>query len=93
VGGGGRAHGQDVGQGAVGEGEAELGGIAVAGIGDHRPGGQAPLGELVEHVQRQAPLLPVSHRIVDPGSGPALADLLGQHRVSSGGSSPSVDGV
>lgn len=71
-----------VGQAAFGQGLAEAGGVPVAGVGDHRQAGQFPLlAGFVEHVQGQAPPLPVPDLVGYTGSGPSAPDRLRQQHV------------
>lgn len=76
---------RDVAQTAFNELAAELRDAAVARIGHDRSGRHAlGAGGLVEHVQRQAPLLPVSHPPVDLGSVATTPDVLSRFGILGG---------
>src|SRR4051794_41938889 len=59
----------DVGPAALGDPGPELPGVAVAGVGDYHRWGQAPAGQLIEHVDGQPPLLPMPNIVADTGPG------------------------
>ena len=76
--------------------EPEPGGIAVAGIGDHGALRQSPTaarliaGDLIEHVQREAPFLPVPHLIGDLGARATSANLARRLDVRRAGIVPGL---
>jgi hypothetical protein len=67
---------------AILESGAELGDLAVAGIGDDHRRLKTPLVELVEHVEREPPLRPVLDLLGDPRARAPLVIFvpLGRHK-------------
>jgi hypothetical protein len=87
--GGGRVDLQHIAQAAFSQAQPEQGAVAVAAISGHRQLRQSPLAEhLIEHVQRQAPLLPVPHPVSHPRPGPPVPYHRGPLRVADRGVVP-----
>jgi hypothetical protein len=82
-----------VGPAPFGKGEAEQRAITVAGIGHHRALRQPPvLAHLIDHVQREAPPLPMPYIVRDTGPDPPVPCGLRPGRIADHGVIPGDGG-